>query len=157
MGVDITAALRRAGRTRWFARLGRAVSRLDRRIQTATDGRWSVLGRPTLPHLILTTTGRRSGEPRDAALLYARDGERWVVIGSNWGQQHHPAWTGNLLAEPRAAVTVGGRRTDVAAHLAEDDERARLLDSLRAIWPGYDDYDARTVRELRVFVLTPVI
>ncbi|MBO9553351.1 nitroreductase/quinone reductase family protein [Cellulomonas sp.] len=154
--MDITAALRRAGRTRWFARLGRAVSRLDRRIQKATAGRWSVLGRPTLPHLILTTTGRRSGEPRDAALLYARDGERWVVIGSNWGQQHHPAWTGNLLAEPRAAVTVGGRRTDVVAHLAEGDERARLLDSLRSIWPGYDDYDARTVRELRVFVLTPV-
>jgi deazaflavin-dependent oxidoreductase (nitroreductase family) len=153
--VDITAALRRAGRTRWFARLGRAVSRLDRRIQKATDGRWSVLGRPTLPHLILTTTGRRTGEPRDAALLYARDGDRWVVIGSNWGQEHHPAWSGNLLAEPRAAVTVGGRRVDVVGHLADGDERARLLDSLRAIWPGYDDYDARTVRDLRVFVLTP--
>ncbi|WP_203747664.1 nitroreductase/quinone reductase family protein [Cellulomonas chitinilytica] len=155
--MDITAALRRAGRTRWFARLGRAVSRIDKRIQKATDGRWSVLGRPTLPHLILTTTGRRSGEPRDAALLYARDGERWVVIGSNWGQQHHPAWSGNLLADPHAAVTVGGRRVEVVAHLADDDERARLLGTLRAIWPGYDDYDARTVRELRVFVLTPAV
>jgi len=154
--VDITAALRRAGRTRWFARLGRAVSRLDRRIQKATDGRWSILGRPTLPHLILTTTGRRSGEPRDATLVYARDGERWVVIGSNWGQQHHPAWSGNLLADPRAAVTVDGRRADVRAHLADGPERERLLDELLAIWPGYDDYAARTDRELRVFVLTPV-
>lgn len=156
VGVDITAALRRAGRTRWFARLGRAVSRLDGRIQKATDGRWSVLGRPTLPHLVLTTTGRRSGEPRDAALLYVRDGEQWVVVGSNWGQQHHPAWSGNLLADPRAAVTVHGRRADVVARLAVDDERDRLLAALREIWPGYHDYDARTVRELRVFVLTPV-
>jgi deazaflavin-dependent oxidoreductase (nitroreductase family) len=156
VAVDITAALRRAGRTRWFARLGRAVSRLDRRIQKATDGRWSVLGRPTLPQLVLTTTGRRSGEPRDSVLLFARDGARWVVVGSNWGQQHHPAWSGNLLADPRAAVTVGGRRTEVLAHLADADERARLLDALRAVWPGYDDYAVRAGRELRVFVLTPV-
>lgn len=147
--------LRRLGRTRWFARAGRAVSGLDRRIQQATRGRWSVLGRPTLPQLVLTTTGRRSGEPRDAVLLHVRDGERWVVVGSNWGQQHHPAWSLNLLADPRARVAVDGRSVDVVAHLAVDDERARLLDALRAVWPGYDDYADRSGRDLRVFVLTP--
>ncbi|WP_456818493.1 nitroreductase/quinone reductase family protein [Cellulomonas sp. URHB0016] len=154
--MDLTAALRRAGRARWFARLGRAVSGLDRRIQKLTDGRWSVLGRPALPQLVLTTTGRRTREPRDAVLLYARDGERWVVIGSNWGQPHHPAWSGNLLADPHAAVTVDARRVDVVAHLAVADERERLLEELLAIWPGYDDYAGRTDRDLRVFVLTPV-
>lgn len=147
--------LHRLGRTRWFARAGRAVSGLDRRIQQATRGRWSVLGRPTLPQLVLTTTGRRSGEPRDAVLLHVRDGERWVVVGSNWGQQHHPAWSLNLLADPRARVAVDGRSVDVVAHLAVDDERARLLDALRAVWPGYDDYADRSGRDLRVFVLTP--
>lgn len=147
--------LHRLGRTRWFARAGRAVSGLDRRIQQATRGRWSVLGRPMLPQLVLTTTGRRSGEPRDAVLLHVRDGERWVVVGSNWGQQHHPAWSLNLLADPRARVAVDGRSVDVVAHLAVDDERARLLDALRGVWPGYDDYADRSGRDLRVFVLTP--
>ncbi len=140
----MTSLLRRLGRTRAFARLGRATSRLDRRIQRATDGRWSVLGRPTLPQLVLTTTGRRSGEPRDAVLLYVRDGGDYVVIGSNWGQQHHPAWSLNLLADPRARVSVGGRTLDVVARLATDDDRTRLLDSLRAVWPGYDDYATRS-------------
>ncbi|QHT54866.1 nitroreductase family deazaflavin-dependent oxidoreductase [Cellulomonas sp. H30R-01] len=152
----VTSLLRRLGRTRAFARVGRTVSGLDRRIQQATDGRWSVLGRPTLPQLVLTTTGRRSGEPRDAVLLYARDGERFVVIGSNWGQQHHPAWSLNLLADPRARVAVDGRTVDVVAHLASDAERERLLDALRAVWPGYDEYAARSGRDLRVFVLAPV-
>ncbi len=152
----VSSLLRRLGRTRAFARLGRAVSGLDRRLQSATDGRWSVLGRPTLPQLILTTTGRRSGEPRDAVLLYAQDDDRYVVIGSNWGQQHHPAWSLNLLADPRARVAVGPRAFDVVAHLASDDERARLLDALRAVWPGYDEYAVRSGRDLRVFVLTPV-
>jgi deazaflavin-dependent oxidoreductase (nitroreductase family) len=154
--MDATRTLHRLGRTRAFARLGRAASRLDRRIQRATHGRWSVLGRPRLPQLVLTTTGHRSGQPRDAVLVCARDGDRWVVIGSNWGQQHHPAWSTNLLADPHARVAVDGRTIDVVAHLATDDERTRLLPALLAVWPGYDDYAARTDRDLRVFVLTPV-
>jgi deazaflavin-dependent oxidoreductase (nitroreductase family) len=154
--MDLTSAIRRLGRTRWFARVGRAVSGVDRRLQKQTHGRWSVLGRPALPQLILTTTGRRSGEARDAVLLFARDGERWIVLGSNWGQEHHPAWSLNLIAEPQATVTVGGHSTTVVAHLARDDERATLMPALLAVWPGYDDYAARSGRELRVFVLTPV-
>ena len=155
--MDFTSAIRRLGRTRWFARIGRAVSGLDRRLQKRTRGRWSVLGKAVLPQLILTTTGRRSGEPREAMLLFARDGADWIVIGSNWGQEHHPAWSLNLLASPRATVTVRGETTDVVAHLADDDERRRLMPALRAVWPGYDDYAARAGRDLRVFVLTPTV
>nr|WP_225224977.1 nitroreductase/quinone reductase family protein [Cellulomonas sp. JH27-2] len=143
------------GRTRWFARLGRALTGLDRRLQKATSGRWSVLGRSQLPQLILTTTGARSGQPREAVLLYARDGERWLIMGSNWGQAHHPAWSTNLLADPRASVTVSGRTTTVVAHLTLDDERTRLLPALLAVWPGYEEYAARSGRDLRVFTLTP--
>ena len=153
--MDLTTTARRLGRTRWFARLGRATTGIDRRLQKATDGRWSTLGRARLPQLILTTTGRKSGEPREAVLLYAVDADGWVLIGSNWGQEHHPAWSGNLLAEPRASVTVGGVTTDVVASLADDDERARLLPALLGVWPGYDDYAARAGRELRVFRLAP--
>ncbi len=153
--MGFTDVVRRLGRTAWFARAGRAVAGLDRRLQKATDGRWSVLGRTRLPHLILTTTGRRTGEPREAALLYARDGDAWVVIGSNWGQQHHPAWTLNLDANPQATVRVAGRVTAVSASLAGDDERGRLLAELRAVWPGYDEYALRSGRDLRVYRLTP--
>ena len=154
--MDLTATVRRLGRTRWFARVGRATSGLDRRIQKASRGRWSILGKVELPQLILTTTGRRSGEPREAVLLYAVDGDGWVLIGSNWGQERHPAWSGNLLAHPRATVTIAGVTTPVVATLADEDERARLLPALLAVWPGYDDYAARAGRELRVFRLAPV-
>ncbi|WP_246117304.1 nitroreductase/quinone reductase family protein [Cellulomonas composti] len=153
--MGFTGWVRTVGRQRWFARLGRAMTRVDRRLQKATGGRWSVLGRSCLPQLILTTTGRRSGEPRESVLLFARDDASWVVMGSNWGQEHHPAWSYNLLAEPRATVTVGGRTTAVSAHLATDDERARLLPALLEVWPGYEQYAQRAGRELRVFVLTP--
>ncbi|WP_029291251.1 nitroreductase/quinone reductase family protein [Cellulomonas sp. HZM] len=153
--MDLTPAVRRLGRTRWFAWVGARVSGIDRRIQKRTSGRWSVLGRAHLPQLVLTTTGRRSGEPREAALLYVRDGSAWVVVGSNWGQQHHPAWSLNLLADPHATVTVTGQATPVVARLADEDERSRLMPQLRAVWPGYDEYAARSGRDLRVFLLEP--
>ena len=153
--MGFTAIVRRVGRTPWFARIGRATSGIDRRLHTASRGRLSVLGRPTLPHLILTTTGRTSGQPREAVLLYAVDGDGWVLIGSNWGQEHHPAWSGNLLADPHATVTIAGVRTRVVATLAAADERTRLLPALLEVWPGYTDYADRTDRELRVFRLAP--
>ena len=153
--VTLTDVARRLGSTRAFARMGRAASRLDRRLQRASGGRWSVLGRVRLPQLVLTTTGRRSGEPRDAVLLYARDGESWVVLASNWGQGHDPAWALNLRADPHARVTVAGSSTQVVARTASDDERARLMPRLREIWPGYDAYAARAGRPLPLFVLDP--
>ena len=153
--MGFTAIVRRVGRTRWFARIGRATSRIDRWLHRTSRGRFSVLGRPTLPHLVLTTTGRTSGQPREAVLLYAVDGDGWVLIGSNWGQERHPAWSGNLLADPHATVTVAGSTTPVVATLADADERARLLPALLAVWPAYADYADRTDRELRVFRLAP--
>lgn len=154
--VNPTDLARRAARTRWFAALGRATSRLDRRLQRATDGRWTVLGRAHLPQLVLTTTGRRSGEPREVVLLHAVDGGSWVVLASNWGQAHHPAWALNLLAAPHAQVTVRGATTPVVARVAGPDEVDRLLPRMRAIWPGYEAYAQRAGRELYLFVLDPV-
>ena len=153
--MGFTAIVRRVGRTRWFARIGRATSQLDRRLHKASRGRFSVIGRPTLPHLVLTTTGRTSGQPREAVLLYAVDGDGWVLIGSNWGQEHHPAWSGNLLADPHATVTIAGVTTPVVAALADAQERARLLPALLAVWPAYASYAERADRELRVFRLAP--
>ncbi len=153
----LTSTLRRLGGQRWFAVVGRALVPVDRLLSRLTGGRFVTFGMRDLPSLLLTTTGRRSGEPRTNPLLYVRDGRGFVVVGSNWGQQHQPAWTANLLAEPRAEVTVRGRRVPVTGHLVTGAERDRLWNLMRGMWPAYDEYEKRAGgREIRVFRLDPV-
>ncbi len=149
--------MRALGHRRWFARLGRALVPADRVIGRLTGGRVVAFGLRELPSLLLTTTGRRTGQPRTQPLLYAPDGDGYVVIGSNWGQRRQPAWALNLVADPRALVTLGGRRLAVRAHLATGAERERLLALLLAMWPAYETYRQRAGdRELMVFRLIPV-
>ncbi len=151
----LTRTLQTLGHRRWFAALGRTIVPLDRWLFRRSDGRWAVLGRARLPCLLLTTTGRRSGEPRQQPLLYAPDGDGYVVVGSNWGQQHHPAWSANLLANPEATVRVGDRVVPVRAALARGAERERLWALLVGLWPAYETYRERAGRDLRVFRLSP--
>lgn len=116
-----------------------------------------VLGRLALPTLLLTTTGRKSGLPRTVPLLYAPDGDKFIVTASNWGQQNHPAWSGNLLACNEATVALPvGRQIPVRAALAEGAERDRVWPLVTRVWPAYDTYVERSGRAVRVFVLTPV-
>jgi deazaflavin-dependent oxidoreductase (nitroreductase family) len=147
---------RRLGSYRWFAVAGRAMVPLDRLLGRATRGRFVALGLRDLPSLLITTTGRQSGQPRTNPLLYAPDGDAFIVVASNWGQPRHPAWSANLLAEPRATVTVGGREIAVEADLVPAAERDRWWAVLRTTWPGYDGYRARAGREIRMFRLRPV-
>ncbi|HEX8628020.1 MAG TPA: nitroreductase family deazaflavin-dependent oxidoreductase [Catenuloplanes sp.] len=150
-----TALLRRLGAGRWFAALGSRLTPLDRRLYQLTRGRWSVLGRHRLPTLLIITTGRRSGLPRTQPLLYATDGDGYVVVGSNWGQAHHPAWSSNLLARPTARVVLGDREFDVRATLSTGVERDRLWQLVQRIWPGYAAYASRAGgREIRIFRLS---
>jgi deazaflavin-dependent oxidoreductase (nitroreductase family) len=128
---------------------------VDRWIQRVSGGRFTVIGRHGLPALLLTSTGRRSGEPRTQPLLYAPDGDGYVVIGSNWGQSHHPLWTENLMACPDAVVAVDGVTVPVRATLATGAERDRLWRLLLAQWPAYATYERRAAgRELRIFRLS---
>jgi deazaflavin-dependent oxidoreductase (nitroreductase family) len=151
-----TALVRRLGNQRWFAALGRRLSAVDRRVHRRTHGRWSVLGRHALPTMLITTTGRKSGLPRTQLLLYAVDGGEYIVVGSNWGQAHHPAWSENLIAQPAARVTVGDREFGVHATLAAGAERDRLWQLAQQIWPGYAAYAERADgRQIRIFRLTP--
>jgi deazaflavin-dependent oxidoreductase (nitroreductase family) len=151
-----TALIRRLGSRRWFAALGRRTTPLDRRLYRLTRGRWSVLGRHRLPSLLITTTGRKSGLSRTQPLLYATDGDGYIVVGSNWGQAHHPAWSANLLARPTARVTLGDREFDVRAALLTGTERDRLWKLVQPVWPGYAAYAERAEnREIRIFRLTP--
>jgi deazaflavin-dependent oxidoreductase (nitroreductase family) len=130
---------------------------LDRLIGKLTRGRFVALGLRDVPSMLLSTTGRRSGQARATPLLFAPDGDGFVVIGSNWGQQHHPAWSTNLLADPTATVTVGGRSIPVRARLVDGVERVKLRGLLLEVWPAYATYEQRSGgRDLRIFRLEPV-
>ncbi|AEB43496.1 nitroreductase family deazaflavin-dependent oxidoreductase [Micromonospora maris] len=145
---------RRLGRHRWFGAAMRLLVPADRLVGRLTRGRVVALG--LVPSLIITTTGRRSGKPRSNPLLYVPDGTSYVVIGSNWGQTHQPAWSLNLLANPEAEVDVGGRRIPVRAELATGPERDRLWQLLLDEWPAYQAYVERSGgRQIRIFRLTP--
>lgn len=128
----------------------------DRRLLLRTRGRRTLLGPIGAPTLVLETVGRKSGQPRLSPLLFARDGDAVIVVGSNFGQDHHPAWTANLIAHPRAKVVSGGAEVDVVAELltgAEAEAGWRKMVDVTAVYASYKN---RTDRRIRVFRLTPV-
>ncbi|MGW5579167.1 nitroreductase/quinone reductase family protein [Micromonospora chokoriensis] len=145
---------RRVGHYRWFGATARLLVPADRVIGRLTRGRVVALG--LMPSLVITTTGRRSGKPRSNPLLYVRDDDAYVVIGSNWGRTHHPGWAMNVLADPAATVDVKGRRIPVRADLASGVERDRLWQLLVTEWPAYHTYVQRAGgREIHIFRLVP--
>jgi F420H(2)-dependent quinone reductase len=105
--------------------------------------------------LLLTTTGRRSGKPRTTPVLYIDDGNRKAVVASYGGAAQHPAWYRNLLAHPEVTVQTGPSVQQMRADVADPEERARLWAPLVAMYPTYDDYQAKTERQLPVVVLAP--
>lgn len=103
--------------------------------------------------LILTTTGRRTGEPRDKALIYGRDGDAYLVVASKGGADEHPAWYLNLVANPTVLVQVKGDRFTAKARTATAEEKARLWPIMTEQWPAYDDYQRKTDRDIPVVIL----
>ncbi|MBW2274475.1 MAG: nitroreductase family deazaflavin-dependent oxidoreductase [Deltaproteobacteria bacterium] len=106
-----------------------------------------------LPCLLLTTRGRKSGEPRRVAIIYGRDGADYVVVASMGGSDVHPGWYKNLLADPEAEIQVKADRMRVRGRTASAEERAALWDRMAAIYPSYDVYQAATKREIPVALL----
>lgn len=109
----------------------------------------------TAPVLLLTSTGRRSGQKRTAPVLFLTHGDRHVVVGSNAGNERAPAWSFNLKANPDAEIEIRGARRAVRARVAEGEERAELWRKVNELYEGFDSYDARTSRDIAVFVLEP--
>jgi len=103
--------------------------------------------------LLLTTRGRRSGEQHTTPLIHRADGDRWVIVASKGGAPEHPGWFQNLTAEPNASIQVLAEEIPVRASVAEGAERERLWSLMREVWPAYDEYQARTDREIPVVVL----
>jgi deazaflavin-dependent oxidoreductase (nitroreductase family) len=130
----------------------RILGGLHRRLYRLTGGK--VGGRiVSLPVLLLTTTGRRSGRPRTQPLTYAKVDNGYAVIASKGGAPEHPLWYLNLRASPLARVTVGRETRDVRARDAEGEERDRLWHALANVYPGYDRYAGKTSRLIPVVVL----
>jgi deazaflavin-dependent oxidoreductase (nitroreductase family) len=117
-----------------------------------TDGRNGHMWRG-VPTLLLTTVGRKSGKKRRTALIYGKDGDNYIVVASRGGHSKHPAWYLNLVENPEVDVQVGADKFSARAHTASDKEKPRLWKLMASIWPAYNDYQAKTKREIPVVVL----
>jgi deazaflavin-dependent oxidoreductase (nitroreductase family) len=106
--------------------------------------------------LLLTTRGRRSGKLRRTALYYGEDGGRYVLVASDGGAPHDPAWCLNLVAHPAVVVQVRGETFAALAHRASPDERPRLWELMTAIFPKYAAYQRKAGREIPVVVVERV-
>ena len=103
--------------------------------------------------LILTTKGRHSGEQRDAPLVYRPWGDAYLVVASKGGAPEQPAWYLNLDADPDVEVQVKADRFRARARTATPDERPGMWKTMTEAWPAYDEYQAKTDREIPVVVL----
>ena len=110
----------------------------------------------TVPSLLLTTTGRKSGERFIFPLFYGTDGDSYIVVASKGGAPAHPSWYRNLVANPEVEVQVGTRKLKARARTATGAERTRLWQKALEFWPPYADYEKKTEREIPVVVLDPI-
>ncbi|MBW8805243.1 MAG: nitroreductase family deazaflavin-dependent oxidoreductase [Catenulisporales bacterium] len=143
-------------RQSWFPAIGkRTVPYVDKALYKATRGRFGTMSGSGFTGLLLTTIGRKTGKERSVPLLYVGHEGKYYLTGSNWGQKQHPAWSGNLIANPRATLTIKGKKIPVTARLLVGEDREKIWPVLTTTWPAYDIYTERSGRELRVFELTP--
>ena|SRR5438874_1462946 len=135
--------------------LFRIVGGIHRRVYRLTGGKvGGQIGK--LPVLLLTTTGRKSGQPRTQPLAYTKASDGYAVIASKGGAAQHPLWYLNLRANPLADVTVGRETRKVRARDARGEEREQLWRALADLYPGYDRYAQKTSRQIPVVVLEVV-
>ena len=143
------------------ARLIRYGSKFNTRLYRLTGGRlggkWRVGAamRKPVDVCLLTTTGRKSGQPRTAPLLYLRDGERVIVVASQGGLPKNPAWYLNLVAEPRVQIQIGSDTRAYLARTADPAERDALWPRLTELYADFETYAAWTDRKIPVVVCDP--
>jgi deazaflavin-dependent oxidoreductase (nitroreductase family) len=108
------------------------------------------------PCLVLTTTGKKSGEPRQAAVIYGKHNNSYVIIASKGGSDTAPAWFVNLQANPRAFIQVKDKKMNVVMRVAEGEEHNKLWAMMAKIFPDYLDYQKKTARRIPVVILDPL-
>ncbi|UCZ91996.1 MULTISPECIES: nitroreductase family deazaflavin-dependent oxidoreductase [Gordonia] len=136
-------------------------SKANTALYKATGGRvggtWRVgagLRKPA-PVCLLTTIGRKSGQPRTAPLIYLRRGDAFVVVASQGGSAKNPAWYLNLRDNPQVTIQIGKEKHDLVARTATDAERAELWPDLVDTYADYDTYAAWTERTIPVVICEP--
>ncbi len=159
--IGYRRALLRLAEQRWFGGLSdKVLVPIDKVLYSRSGGRVSLThagNRPgALQTLLLTTTGRKSRQPRTTPVLYLDDGDRLVIVASNFGRERHPAWSANLLADPNATIQVRSRRSAVRARPASEEEQAALWPRLLDVYPTWEAYRHATDRSFRAFFLEPV-
>lgn len=145
----------------WVVGVIRVMSRVNTWVYQRTGGRvggtWRVGSalRTPVPVCLLTTTGRKSGEPRTVPLLHLPEGDRVLLVASQGGLPSHPQWYRNILADPRVTVQVGRRTREMTAREATPTERAELWPRLVARYADFADYQANTSRVIPVVICEP--
>ena len=124
------------------------------RVYRETGGERGYNWRKGTTILLLTTTGRSSGEERTTPLIHREDGDRWVIVASKGGAPDHPGWFKNLEKNPDAEIQVKDQVIPVRASVAEGDERERLWSEMVEAWPDYEDYKKKTDRQIPVVILS---
>ena len=139
----------------WF--LARTLHHLDQPVLRLTGGRHSLTSLLAgLPVVIVTTIGAKSGQPRSVPLAAVPDGENVILIASNWGQDHHPAWYYNLRAHPEVQLTYEGQTVTYLARETTGEERERCWQRAGDLYSGYPRYRQRAGnRKIPVMLLTP--
>ncbi|WP_169983262.1 MULTISPECIES: nitroreductase family deazaflavin-dependent oxidoreductase [unclassified Microbispora] len=105
---------------------------------------------------ILTTRGRKSGQPRSTPLIYQPYGDAYLVVASKGGADEHPLWYLNLQADPEVEFQIRGDRFKARARTASPEERPDMWRTMAATWPAYDEYVTKTDREIPVVVIERV-
>ena len=118
-----------------------------------TDGETGFVWKRGTHILLLTTAGRKSGQPRIMPLIFREVDGRYVLVASQGGAPTHPAWYLNLKDDPEVEVQIKGERFKATARDAEGPERERLWTLMAEVWPAYDDYQERSDRQIPVVVL----
>ncbi|HLY94467.1 MAG TPA: nitroreductase family deazaflavin-dependent oxidoreductase [Gaiellaceae bacterium] len=118
-----------------------------------TDGEDGYVWREGSTILLLTTTGRKTGEKHTTPLIYQLDGDNPVIVASKGGAPEHPGWFRNLSKNPEVEVQIKGDKFTARARTAEGEERERLWRLMKEIWPHYEEYQEKTDRRIPVVVL----
>jgi deazaflavin-dependent oxidoreductase (nitroreductase family) len=135
--------------------VARVVTTLHTQVYRRTGGKLGATARGAPPMLLLTTTGRRSGQPRTTPLAGIRDGDRYLLVASYGGDDRDPQWFKNLQAKPEATIQVGGDTIRVRATVATPEEKKVLWPKVVAAYKGYDSYQRKTSRDIPVLILAP--
>lgn len=148
--------MRWMGHRRWFIWTATQLAPLDAKVVRRSGGRFGILGNYGLPQCLVTTEGRKSGQLRTVTLLYGKLGDDIILVGSNFGQSHHPAWSLNLEANPRALLSIGGNEQEMVSRAVTDPQvREEIWQLMADMWPAYNLYRGTAGREIKIFALTP--